>query len=173
MTKTQRCVKIVAYETVADATKIRKRENMPKIMKRLNNISRSQEVYRRRMLDSELSPSFHTYVLSICSTPGRTQDELARDICTSKSTVARRIDWLLGEGYVTREPSKYDKRCLCVYPTDKMLEILPKIREITRKWNSIITEDISEDEMAVFESVLSRIEAKAKAAIMKNTEGEL
>ena len=146
---------------------------MPKIMKRLNNISRSQAVYRKSKLDGELPSGCHTYVLAICRAPGRTQDELAEDICTSKSTVARRIDWLLEHGYVTREPSKEDKRCLLVYPTDKMLEILPAVRKITQEWNSIITEGISDADMAVFESVLTQIEAKAKAAIGKNTEGDI
>ena len=145
---------------------------MPRIMKKLNNISRSQAVFRSSKLDGALPPGCHTYVLAICRVPGRTQDELAEDICTSKSTVARRIDWLLERGYVTREPSKDDKRCLKVYPTEKMLAILPDVRKITHEWNSIITDGISDEDMAVFESVLSRMEAKARAAIGKDTEGE-
>ena len=151
-----------------------KEENaMPRIMKKLNNISRSQAVFRNSKLGGELPPGCHTYVLAICRAPGRTQDELAADICTSKSTVARRIDWLLERGYVTREPSKEDKRCLKVYPTDKMLMLLPEVRRITQQWNLIITEGISDDDMAVFESVLSRMEAKAKAAIGKDMVGDL
>lgn len=146
---------------------------MPKIMKKLNNISRSQAVYRKSKLDGELPPGCHTYVLAICRAPGRTQDELAADICTSKSTVARRIDWLLERGYVTREPSKEDKRCLLVYPTDKMLGILPEVRWITEEWNSIITEGVSDEDIAIFESVLSRMEMKAKAAIGKDMVGDL
>ena len=153
---------------------ISKEENaMPRIMKKLNNISRSQAVFRSSQTDGELPPGCHTYVLAICRAPGKTQDELAADICTSKSTVARRIDWLLERGYVTREPSKEDKRCLKVYPTDKMLMLLPEVRRITQQWNSIITEGISDDDMAVFESVLSRMEAKAKAAIGKDMVGDL
>ncbi len=140
---------------------------MPRIMKKLNNISRSQAVFRNSKLDGELPPSCHTYVLAICRAPGRTQDELAEDICTSKSTVARRIDRLLELGYVMREPSKEDKRCLKVYPTEKMIDILPEVRKITQEWNSIITEGISDADMGVFESVLSRMEAKARAAIGK------
>ena len=146
---------------------------MPKIMKKLNNISRSQSVFRNSKLDGVLPPWCHTYVLAICRAPGRTQDKLAEDICTSKSTVARRIDWLLERGYVTREASKEDKRCLNVYPTDKMLAILPEVRKITQEWNSIITEGISDDDMAVFESVLLRMEAKARAAIGKDMVGDL
>lgn len=146
---------------------------MPRIMKTLNNISRSQAVFRRGRLDFELAPSYHTYILAICRAPGRTQDELAADICTSKSTVARRVDWLLEHGYITRVPSEEDKRCLLVYPTDKMIQILPKVRKITDEWNSIITEGISEEELSVFESVLSRMEEKAKAATRREEGAEV
>lgn len=146
---------------------------MPRIMKTLNNISRSQAVFRRARLDFELAPSYHTYILAICRAPGRTQDELAADICTSKSTVARRVDWLLEHGYITRVPSEEDKRCLLVYPTEKMLEILPRVRKITDEWNFIITEGISDEELSVFKSVLSRMEKKAKAALNGGEKEEI
>ena len=137
---------------------------MPKVMKHLNNISRSQTTFRRARLDSELMPTYHTYVLAICRRPGVTQDMLAKDICVNKSTVARRLDWLSERGYVERTASSEDKRCLLVYPTEKMLAVLPTVRKIAAEWNAIITDGIPEDELAVFESVLSKMEERAKAA---------
>ena len=137
---------------------------MPKFMKSLNNISRSQTLYRRMRLDSELLPTYHTYVLAICRAPGRTQDELAADICVSKSTVARRIDWLLEGGYVSRVADAEDRRYLRVYPTEKMLAVLPEIRAIASEWNSMITDGIEADELAVFHAVLLKMEKLAKEA---------
>ena len=96
-------------------------------MRMLNNISRAQTIYRRNKITGELVPVYHPFVLCICRRAGATQDEIARDICVSKSTVTRRIDWLLENGYVTREPDERDKRCLHIYPTDKMLSALPDI----------------------------------------------
>ena len=135
---------------------------MPRFMRTLNNISRAQTIYRRNMVDGELAPVYHTYVLCITRMPGATQDEIARDICVSKSTVTRRIDWFLENGYVTRVPDENDKRCLRVYPTEKMLSALPKIRSVTAEWTALISEGIDERDLAVFESVLKKMEDKAR-----------
>ena len=134
-------------------------------MKRLNNIARCQSAFRRSRLNLDIPPSRHAYILSICRAPGRTQDELSADICVNKSTVARVLDSLEELGYVRRTPSEEDKRCLLVYPTDKMLEVLPAIKEVTKSWNSLITEGIPEEELETFNSVLKRMEERARALI--------
>lgn len=135
---------------------------MPRFMKSLNNISRAQTNFRRSRLDSSLPPTMHTYILAICSNPGQTQDELASDICVNKSTVARRIDWCLENGFVTRLPDPEDKRCLRVYPTEKAVSVLPMIKAVAREWSDLITDEISEEELEIFHSVLLKIEQKAK-----------
>lgn len=134
-------------------------------MKRLNNIARCQAAYRRSRLNLDIPPSRHAYVLSICREPGRTQDELSADICVNKSTVARVLDSLEELGYVRRTPSEEDKRCLLVYPTDKMLEILPLIKDVTESWNRRITEGIAQDELEIFNSVLEKMEERARALV--------
>lgn len=140
---------------------------MPKIMKSMNMISRCQSAYRGQRMSGELLPSHHAFVFAVCNGPGRSQEELAEALCLNKSTVARALTWLEEHGYVKREPSDEDKRRLLVYPTDKMLSALPEVKEIASDWNAILCDGISEDELAVFESVLSRIEKSARAAISK------
>ena len=49
--------------------------------------------------------------------------------------------------------------------TEKMLEILPKVRSLTAEWNSLVSDGISEDEFAVFQSVLLRMEKNARKII--------
>ena len=143
---------------------------MPSIMKSLNNISRSQAEFRRANLDDEILPMYYPFILTIISRPGRTQDAIAKEICVNKSTVARRVDWLEETGYVTRMVDKEDKRRLRVYPTDKCEELGDKLRLIAVRWNALLTAGISEDEFAVFKSVLSRMEASVKSAIFKESE---
>ena len=63
-----------------------------------------------------------------------------------------------------------DKRQLLVYPTEKMTEILPTVRKITARWNELISKDISEDEMKIFESVLRRMEQSARELITKTED---
>jgi DNA-binding MarR family transcriptional regulator len=62
---------------------------------------------------------------------------------------------------VKRIQDPNDKRSLLVYPTEKMLEAFPEIRRIAREWNSALIEDIDEEELRIFESVLEKMERRA------------
>ncbi len=138
---------------------------MPKIMKTLNTIHRCQSVFRNEKANIELCSAHHPFVFAICREPGRTQEELSRDLCLNKSTVARACSQLEERGYIRREPNSKDKRQSLVFPTEKMLGALPEIRAVSAEWNKIITSGISDEELEIFNSVLSRMEKSAKASI--------
>lgn len=155
---------MVAFTTVAHATNME--VNMPKIMKSLNSISRCQATYRNEKFKAEgICACHHAFILIISHHPGYSQEDITREICLNKSTVARALNHLEGSGYIKRTPNAEDKRQLLVYPTEKMLAILPSVRAVSGEWNEIITQGISEDELEVFHSVLNRMEKSAKQAI--------
>ncbi len=146
---------------------------MRKIMKIMNNISRSQSVYRaEKCTDKNINSGHHAFVLTICHFPGRSQEEIARELCLNKSTVARVITQLENRGYIIRKTNRVDKRQTLVYPSEKMLEIYPKIKEISASWSSYMTDGIGDDDMEIFYSVLLKIEKRAKEAIKEIEEGE-
>ena len=123
---------------------------MPGIMKTLNNISRCQATYRKKTIAAQdLCPNHYAFVLNICHAPGRSQDELARALCLDKSTVAR-------------VPNEKDRRQYQVHPTEKMLDIYPKVLQANKGWNARLTEDVPPEELEVFHRVLSRMEQNAK-----------
>lgn len=138
---------------------------MPIRMKVLNNVGRCQMAFRREEAQTDIPPGRHAYVLAICKDPGSTQEMLASSICVNKSTIARVLDSFEDDGYVERIPDKQDKRCLRVYPTEKLLAVYPKIREVTLRWNSLLTEGIDDSELEVFNSVLLRLENKAREIV--------
>lgn len=141
---------------------------MAKFMKMLNNISRSQATYRRYRFPAEDLPAgHHAFVLAICHTPGCSQDELARELCINKSTVARNLNSLEEKGYVSRTPLPNDRRQLAVYPTEKALAVFPRIKEISMEWRALLSEGIPEEELAVFSSVLERMQERAREIIEK------
>ena len=77
---------------------------MPLFMKSLNNISRSQAVFRHSKISADdLHPAHYAFAIGICKNPGRSQEELARELCLNKSTVARALTVLEERGYVKRE----------------------------------------------------------------------
>ena len=148
-------------------------EKMTKFMKTLNNISRSQAIYRHaRISAADLQPSHYAFVLTICASPGRSQEELAEQLCINKSTVARNLNALEEKGYVSRRSIPNDKRQFSVYPTEKMTAVLPEIRTASQEWMQLLSEDIDEDELTVFNSVLSRMEEKARVIIEKEVENK-
>ena len=137
---------------------------MPRVSRQMNIIARCQAAYRKMMLESDFAPGYHAYILAICRNPGRSQEDLAASLCINKSTIARGIEWLLENKYVTREAKVEDKRCLLIYPTEKMLDIYPKVKSIADSWNEIITKDISKEELDITYSVLMRMAEHAKEA---------
>ena len=143
---------------------------MSKFMKMLNNISRSQAIYRHHKISAEDLQSCHySFVLAICRMPGSSQEELAQELCLNKSTVARSLNSLEEKGYITRTPLPNDKRQFSVHPTEKMLSVLPEVKEASDEWMSLLSSDISEEELEIFDSVLKRMQARARE-IIKNQE---
>ena len=145
---------------------------MPKFMKMLNNISRSHAIYRHsRIVSEELMPSHISFVMAICRMDGCSQEELARELCLNKSTVARPIAYLEEKGYISRSVLPNDKRQFSVSPTEKMRKLLPEIKKASGEWMSLVTEGIPEEELLVFISVLERMHTRARE-ITERQEGD-
>ena len=141
---------------------------MPKFMGMLNNISRSQAVYRtHRISADDLQTGHYAFVLTICRKPGRSQEELARQLCVNKSTVTRNLNYLEENGYISRNSLPNDKRQFSVYPTEKMLAILPELKQASAEWTALMSEGIPQEELDTFHSVLQRMQEKARAIIEK------
>ncbi|MBO5869230.1 MAG: MarR family transcriptional regulator [Clostridia bacterium] len=146
---------------------------MSKFMKMLNNISRSQAIYRHgRISADDLQSGHYAFVLAICREPGRSQEDLARELCVNKSTVARNLNYLEEKGYISRKPLPNDKRQFSVFPTEKMLGILPEIKTASIEWMELLSEGIPKDELNIFDSVLSRMQEKAREIIEKQEDNK-
>lgn len=136
---------------------------MPRFMKMLNNISRSQAIYRHsRISVDDLQSSHYAFVLAICREPGRSQEELARELCVNKSTAARNVNYLEEKGYVTRIPLPHDKRQFSVFPTERARQVLPEIKAASAEWMTRLSEGIAQEELDIFVSVLQRMQEKAR-----------
>lgn len=138
---------------------------MASIMRRMNVISRCESIYRTEQFGEELPGIFHSYILAICAKPGMSQDKLAKYLCLNKSNVARHLAKLEKNGYIERKVCAEDKRELLVYPTEKMHEIYPEVVRITREWNVLVAEDVSEEELNVFHKVLDKMLVKSREIV--------
>ena len=144
---------------------------MARFMKMLNNICRSQAIYRHSRISAEdLQSSHYAFVLVICREPGRSQEDLARELCVNKSTVARNINYLEEQGYVSRSPLPHDKRQFSVYPTEKAMKELPEFRAASSEWMALLSEGIPQEELDIFDAVLRQMQDKARE-IIEQQEG--
>jgi len=134
---------------------------MATISRKLSTVSRLINMYRSEYSPNDLPGISHGYIFAIYNHPGMTQDKIAKHLFLNKSTVARHLAKLENSGYITREPSIEDKRELLVYPTEKLKEVYPVIRDITLGWNNIIAQAITEDELEKFNTILDKILEKS------------
>lgn len=136
---------------------------MSQSTRRINILSRCQSVFRTfRLRDSGLGAPYHNYVLPICNTPGLSQEQLARRVYMDKYNVTRHLARLERDGYVERRPDEADKRQMLVYPTQKMLALVPILRESIREWDELLFGDISSEELERFNDTLLKITQRAQ-----------
>ena len=64
-----------------------------------------------------------------------------------------------------RRQSDTDKRVTLVYPTEKMLAVYPKVKELANSWNEYLSADLTDEERALFQQTLEKISARAQAYI--------
>ena len=135
---------------------------MSQIIRDMLEISRCGVQYRSDYLAPLGLKSIHaSYLTQICANPGISQDKLARLIFINKSNVARQVAVLEEDGYVRRVPSAADKRVMELYPTEKTLQILPRITEILACWENCITQDLTEEEKVQLTALLGKMSARA------------
>lgn len=110
--------------------------------------------------------------MTLCHTPGLSQEQIARRIYIDKSNVTRHLGTLEREGFVERKQSETDRRVTLVYPTQKAYDILPYAREITHQWNDYLTEGWTAEEIETLKTLLSRISDRATAYAQRELDDD-
>ena len=135
---------------------------MSEIIRNITEIVRCTSQYRTEYLAPMGLKACHaSYLTEICAHPGISQDKLASIICINKSNVARQAAILEEEGFITRTPSTTDKRIMQLFPTQKTLELLPKISLILTGAESFLTADLTTEEKALLQELVGRMKDKA------------
>ena len=136
---------------------------MPSFTHSLNIIGRCTQMERSAVLkELGVCGGQVPYLLRLCRCPGISQEELARALYFNKSTVTRQIAALERQGLVRRELSPEDRRRQLVYPTERALEIAPKIRELVCGWNDYLLADLTEEERLQLQALMERISQRAR-----------
>ena len=135
---------------------------MSQIIKDITEIARCGAQYRTEALAPMGLKACHaSYLTEICAHPGISQDRLAGLICINKSNVARQAAILEEEGFIRRIPSSSDKRIMELHPTEKTLELMPRIEPILRQWEGCLTANLTEEEVRVVGEIVAKMRQKA------------
>ena len=135
---------------------------MSELTHNITDIARCAAQYRTEELAPLGLKACHgSYLSVICACPGITQDQLAKRIFINKSNVARQLAILEEEGFVERRACTEDKRAMQVYPTDKALEVLPRINTILVRWEEYLTQDLTEKEKILLTQMLCKMKLHA------------
>lgn len=145
---------------------------MATIMRKMNIISRCSAIYREKVSSENLPGIYHSYIFAICNNPGFSQDKLAKHLCVNKSSVTRHLAFLEKNGYIKREPCQKDKRELLVFPTEKMLTMKIEVSNISKTWNNLVTNGISEAELELFHKVMDKMYDNSIKLTYPGGEGE-
>jgi DNA-binding MarR family transcriptional regulator len=108
------------------------------------------------------------FVYTVMKNPGCSQDSIAQRLCLNKSTVARALATLEEQGYVNRVQDREDKRKLLVYPTERMEEIFPRVKELAAKWRESVLAELTPEESEILGVVLEKIERAARQVAMED-----
>lgn len=98
-----------------------------------------------------------------------TQNVLAHMLGKDKSAMVNIINLLTLKGFVYRENNPNDRRQQLLRITEKAKLAVPQIIETFKSINADITEGISETDMQVFESVLTRMHKNLNPLISPET----
>ena len=131
---------------------------MSQFSSNFNAVDRYLRRYRREYMAPLGLKGIHARLfMAICRTPGCSQDQLAKRMWFDKSTIARQMELLEKKEFIFRKPSEKDKRVLCVYPTEKMLQIQPDLKKAMEQWEDTLLQDLTEEEKAQLNVLLARV----------------
>ncbi len=82
--------------------------------------------------------------------------ELAKKTSLSKTTLTSMLDRLEIMGYITRVPSKEDRRKICIKLTEKDKSLHEKYRQVSLEMTDLFYQGMSNDEIDLFEKQLEK-----------------
>lgn len=76
------------------------------------------------------------FIMGIYDNPGISQDDLTVMFGQSKANIAKSLKKLEDQGYIEREINPKNRRKYMLKTTSKGNEIVPKLRRISKQWES-------------------------------------
>lgn len=149
------------------------RQDYDRIEILMMKMSKYQFRYIRHEVDkANLYKGDPRLIMAIAGNEGCTQAELAKMLCIKPATLTVMIKRIESAGLIERRMDEKDLRLLRVYVTPKGREIAEKTEEILRKAVCRIFEGIDDEELAIYEKVVTEILQRMKSCLEKEEKME-
>ena len=93
-------------------------------------------------------------VIEVSENKGINQDALAQKMGVDKTTIAKTVKKLVGNGYIIKEEDENDRRSKKLYTTHKADLIFKKIKKLINLERQVLTHGISQEEIKIFLKVV-------------------
>jgi len=113
--------------------------------------------FTQRLKSYNISYGQFPFLMALYREDGVNQETIAKRLLFNKATIARAIDKLEREGYVSRTHDEYDGRANRIFLTRKGRDIESVITRLSREWNSILLAEFTEDECLVLKKLMKKI----------------
>lgn len=99
-------------------------------------LHRSHAMYVNRMLKPlNITSGEVGFLMTLYQEEGRTQEQLSSILSIDKAAATRALSSLENKGYIQRQVNQQDKRCKCIYLTQKAKGLRQVITMEVGAWN--------------------------------------
>lgn len=116
---------------------------------------KSQSFYTKELKIYNITSSEYPVIFKLSCGDGITQDEIVNDLGIDKGAVARIIKSLMAKELIEKNRDKVDKRCNRIFLTEKGRQAIVPIKKSIKKWNNIVTKNMSYEEEKELKRLLS------------------
>jgi DNA-binding MarR family transcriptional regulator len=115
--------------------------------------------FAERITELDLTPPQTGLLRAIATTPGQSQQALAKQLSTPASRLVALVDDLERRGVIERRRNPDDRRLHAVFLTEAGKELMGRIRTVATAHEDAICAALDEDERAQLRALLGRIAA--------------
>ncbi len=134
------------------------------ISRRIRRLNRQhQNLLQELLQDYELYPGQPPLMFSLEREPGRSQNELAKELSIQKATLTVMLNRMEKTGLVRRESDARDQRISRIFLTDKGKGLLVRLQRTLDVLEEQAMKGFREEEKQVMTELLARIEKNLKA----------
>jgi DNA-binding MarR family transcriptional regulator len=113
--------------------------------------------YTQRLKPYNISYGQFPFLMALYREDGVNQETIAKRLIFNKATIARAIDKLEREEYVTRMQDEYDGRVNRIFLTAKGKKIRADVDHLAQEWNSILLSKFTDVECLVLKELIKKI----------------